>query len=166
VVRQAVPLQPMEVHGGADLHVQPGERPHARAGGCPKEAVTLWGTHAQAGSCQDLWTRGERSPRRSRFASRTCDPAGDPRCSSLFLKSCSLWEGLMLDKFMEYCLPREGPHAGVGEECEEEGVAETTCDELTTTPIPHFPSPCAAQGEEIEKIRSEVEPLPLGRKEG
>jgi len=27
VVRQAVPLQPMEVHGGADLHLQPGEDP-------------------------------------------------------------------------------------------------------------------------------------------
>jgi len=27
MVRQAVPLQPMEVHGGADLHLQPGQDP-------------------------------------------------------------------------------------------------------------------------------------------
>jgi len=27
MVRQAVPLQPMEVHGGADLHLQPMEDP-------------------------------------------------------------------------------------------------------------------------------------------
>jgi len=27
LVRQAVPLQPMEVHGGADLHLQPMEDP-------------------------------------------------------------------------------------------------------------------------------------------
>ena len=27
MVRQAVPLKPMEVHSGADLHLQPGEEP-------------------------------------------------------------------------------------------------------------------------------------------
>ena len=27
MVRQAVPLQPMEVHGGADIHLQPMEDP-------------------------------------------------------------------------------------------------------------------------------------------
>jgi len=27
IVRQAVPLKPMEVHGGADLHLQPMEDP-------------------------------------------------------------------------------------------------------------------------------------------
>ena len=27
MVRQAVPLQPREVHGGVDLHLQPGEDP-------------------------------------------------------------------------------------------------------------------------------------------
>ena len=36
VRQQAVPLQPMEVHGGA--------------GGCPKEAVMLWEARAGAGS--------------------------------------------------------------------------------------------------------------------
>ena len=98
----------------------------------------------------------ERSPRRSRFSGRTCDPVGDPRWSSLFLKdctlwkgptlvqfvkNCSLWEGLTLEKFVEDCLPWEGPHAGAGEEHEEEGAAETTCAELTATPIPRPPAP-------------------------
>ena len=46
---------------------------------------------------------------------------------------------------MENCLPWEGPHTGAGEECEEsspeeEGTAETTCDELIVTPIPHPPA--------------------------
>ena len=79
-------------------------------------------------------TCGERSPRWSRFAGRTCDPVGDPRWSSLLLKDCTLWmgptleqfvkncspwEGLTLEKFVEDCLPWEGPHAGAGEACEE-----------------------------------------------
>jgi len=98
----------------------PWKGPHTGAGGCLKEAVTPWGAHAGAGSCQDLWTHGERSPHQSRFSGRACDPHGDPRWSSLFLKdctpwegptlgqflkSCSLWEGLTLEKFVENCLP-------------------------------------------------------------
>ncbi|KAK4823683.1 hypothetical protein QYF61_005654 [Mycteria americana] len=73
-------------------------------------------------------------PTWTRFGGRTCDPVGDPRWSSLFLKdctpwkgptlehfvkNCSLWEGLMLEKFVENCLLWEGPHAGAGEESEE-----------------------------------------------
>ena len=96
--------------------------------------MTPWEARAGAGSWQDLWPHGERSPRWSRFAGRTCDPMGDPRWSSLFLKdctpwkgptmeqflkNCSLWEGLTLEKFMEDCLSWEGPHTGAGEECEE-----------------------------------------------
>ena len=38
---------------------------------------------------------------------------------------------------------------------EDEEAAETTCDELTTTPIPRPPVPL--RGEEVE-ARSEVEP--------
>ncbi|GAB0209698.1 hypothetical protein GRJ2_003435500 [Grus japonensis] len=51
---------------------------------------------------------------------------------------------------------------------EEEGAAETKCDELTTTPIPHPPvnphslSPCAAGGEEVEKLGVKSSP---GRRE-
>ncbi|KAK4818051.1 LOW QUALITY PROTEIN: hypothetical protein QYF61_004578 [Mycteria americana] len=100
MVRQAVPLQPMEVNGGADIHLQPMEvnggadihlQPMEVNGGadiylqpvedpcwsrwiCLKEAVTLWEACAGAGSWQDLWTHAERSPCWSRFAGRTCDP--------------------------------------------------------------------------------------------
>ena len=82
--------------------------PHARAGGCLKEAVTPWGAHARAGSCQDLWPRGERSPCWSMFAGRACDPVGDPRLSILFLKDCTPWEGLTLEQFVKSCSPWEG----------------------------------------------------------
>ena len=63
MVRQVVPLHPMEVNGGADIHLQPMERPHAGGGGCaPKEAVAPWEARAGAGCWQDLWPHGERSP--------------------------------------------------------------------------------------------------------
>jgi len=32
MLRQAVPLQPMEVHGGADLHLKPMEKPTQEQG--------------------------------------------------------------------------------------------------------------------------------------
>ncbi|GAB0188058.1 EH domain-containing protein 4 [Grus japonensis] len=89
MVRQAVPLQPMEDDGGADIHLQPVEDPMLEQVDALKEVVTLWEAHAGAGSWQDLWPHGERSPRQSRFAGRTCDPMGDPRWSSLLLKVCT-----------------------------------------------------------------------------
>ncbi|KAK4821782.1 hypothetical protein QYF61_002198 [Mycteria americana] len=81
---------------------------------------------------------------------------GDPRGNSLclkdrtlwkgpmleqFVKNCSPWEGLTLEKFLKDCLLSVEPHAGAGEEREEEGAAESTCDELTTTPISSPPVP-------------------------
>ena len=44
----------------------------------------------------------------------------------------------------------ERPQAEAEEECEEEGAAETTCDELTITPIPH---PLVLLGGRRERIR-------------
>jgi len=76
------------------------------------------------------------------------------------VKNCSLWEGAMLEKFMEDCLLWEGPHTGAGEECEEEGAAETKCDELTTTPIPH--PPALLRGEEAENIGRKGKPEKKG----
>jgi len=70
---------------------------------------------------------------------------GDPFWSSLFLKDCTPWKGPMLGQFTENCLSWEGPHAEAGEEREEEGAAETTWDELTSTPIPHPPAPLAGR---------------------
>ena len=72
MVRQAVPLQPMEGLQWSRYPPAACGGPHAGAGGCPKEAVTLWKAHAGAGSWQDLWTHGKRSPRWSRFAGRIC----------------------------------------------------------------------------------------------
>ena len=47
VVRQAVPLQPMEVHGGADIHLQPVEDPMPEQvdepkGGCEPVGSLRW----------------------------------------------------------------------------------------------------------------------------
>jgi len=78
-------------------------------------------------------------PTLEQVAGRTCDQVGDPRGSSLFLKDCTPWEGPTLGQFVKSCSPWEGPLDGAGEEHEEEGASETTCDELTATPIPHSP---------------------------
>jgi len=43
---------------------------------------------------------------------------------------------------------------------EEEGAAETTCDELTVTPIPHPPAPFGK-----EEVESSGVKLSLGRRE-
>ncbi|GAB0179334.1 acid sphingomyelinase-like phosphodiesterase 3b [Grus japonensis] len=56
MVRQAVPRQPMEVHGGADSHLQPMEDP------MPEQV------DAPEGGCDPVG-----SPRWGRFAGRTCD---------------------------------------------------------------------------------------------
>ncbi|KAK4817118.1 hypothetical protein QYF61_027981 [Mycteria americana] len=164
------PLEPMEDHNAAC------GGPHTGVDGdTMKEAVTLWRVHTGAGSRQ-VPQPVERSPCRSRFSGRTCDPVGDPCGSSLFLKdctlwkgpmleqflkNCSVWEGPMLEKFMKDCLPWEGPHAVAGEETEEEEGAETTCDELTATPIPH---PLCCFGGGGREIGSEVEPGKKGGK--
>ena len=65
------------------------------------------------------------------------------------MKDCSSWEGLTPEHFMENCLSWEGPHAGAGAECEEEGAAETTCDELTTSSIPLPPVPLRGRRDRI-----------------
>ena len=91
-MRQAVPLQPIEVHGGADIHLQPMADP------------TLEQVDVPEGSC---------------------DPMESPCWSRLLSAAVAPWEG---------------PHTGAEEEHEEEGVAETTCDELTATPAPCPPA--------------------------
>jgi len=78
-----------------------------------------------------------------------------------FIKSCSLWEGLTLEKFMENSFPWEGLLDETGEESEEEGAAETTCDELTTTPIPC--PPVLLSGKEVENSGVKLSP---GRRGG
>jgi len=48
-----------------------------------------------------------------------------------------------------------------GAECEEEGAAETTCDELTATPIPCPPVLLRGRTQRILRVK-----LSLGRREG
>jgi len=73
------------------------------------------------------------------------------------MKNCNLLEGPMLEQFVKDCIPWVGPHAGAGEESEEEGAAQTKHDELSVTPIPHLPAL------EVKKTRVK---LSLGRREG
>lgn len=97
----------MKVNSKANISASASAGPHVEAGGCPKEAVEA---HTGGGSWQDLWTHGQKSLGWSKFAGRTCDPVGNPHCSSLFLKDYSLeqfvkkgslWEGLTLERFTE-----------------------------------------------------------------
>ncbi|GAB0207533.1 zinc finger and BTB domain-containing protein 5 [Grus japonensis] len=106
MVMQVVSLQPMEDHGGADIDPAAHGRPHTRA---LKEAVAMWRTRAGVGSWQELRPYGERSPCRSRFAGRTCDPVGDPCWSSLLLKDLIPWKGPMLEQFVKNYSLWEGP---------------------------------------------------------
>lgn len=89
---------------------------------------------------------------------KTCRPV-EGLTPEQCVKNCCLWEGLILQNFMGDCLPREGPHSGAGEECEEsfpeeEGESETTCDELTIAPTPCPLCHCLGGGRELV---SEVE---------
>jgi len=86
MVRQAAPLQAMEIHGGADIH-----------------PAACGGLHAGAGSWQELQPI-ERSPCSSRFSGGTCDPVGKPCWRNLFLKDCTAWTGPTLEKFVQDCL--------------------------------------------------------------
>jgi len=51
MVRQAVPCSPWRSMEEQISTCSPWKGPYAGAGGCLKEAVTLWGAHAGAGSC-------------------------------------------------------------------------------------------------------------------
>ncbi|KAM9590910.1 uncharacterized protein ACIBXB_005942 [Morphnus guianensis] len=109
-----------EVHGRADIHLQPMEDP------TPEQVDTPEGG---------------------------CDPMESPYWSRILAGPVTPWR----EKPM---LEQEGPHTGGREEHEEEGMAETICDELTTNHIPHPPVPLGGGGREFG---SKVE---LGKKEG
>ena len=124
MVRQVVPLQPMEVHGGADIHLQPMEDP------------TLEQVDVPEGSC---------------------DPMESPCWSRLLSAAVAPWRGAHAGAGLLAgpVTPWEGPHTGAEEEHEEEGAAETTCDELTASPAP-CPLRCLRGGG--REVRSEDEP--------
>ena len=76
MVMQVVPLQHMEVHGGADIHPAAHGGPHAGAGGCAlKEAVSMWRARAGAGSWKNMALCVEDCTLDQVFwQRRTCDP--------------------------------------------------------------------------------------------
>ena len=82
VVRQVVPLQPMEVHGGAAIHLQPMEDPmleqvDAPRGGCDPMGR---GAHAEASLLAGLLTPWE------------------DLMLQKFMEDCLLWWDLMLEQ--------------------------------------------------------------------
>jgi len=140
----------------------PWKGPHTGVGGSLKEAVTPWGALCWSRLLPGLADPWREEPTPDRFAGRACDHMGDPCWSSLFLKDCTRWEGNHAGADHEELEPVGRTH--VGEVCgelspvrgictleqgksmrtllpERQGAAETTSDELTTTPIPHPPVP-------------------------
>ncbi|GAB0202756.1 hypothetical protein GRJ2_002741200 [Grus japonensis] len=100
-VKQAVPLQPIEDDGEADIHLQPVEDPTPEMVETPEGGCDLWEAHARAVLLAGLVTLWE-----------------GPTLEQL-VKNCSPWERLTLEKLVEDCLLWEGPQAGAGAECEE-----------------------------------------------
>ncbi|KAJ7427851.1 sperm flagellar 2 [Willisornis vidua] len=78
----------MEVHSGAEIHMQPLDNPTPEHVVDQKKAVTPW--EACTGR-----VCGEKSPCWSRFVDRTCDPMGVPVLEQPVLKHCAPWKGPM-----------------------------------------------------------------------
>ncbi|GAB0188539.1 zinc finger and BTB domain-containing protein 5 [Grus japonensis] len=99
MVRQAVLLQPMEVNGGADIHLQPMEHtvPEQMDGGPAADQTP-------GRNCSPM----DKSPHWSRSSGRTCGPTGDPLRNSPFLKNCTPWKGPTPEKFVKNCSAWEG----------------------------------------------------------
>ncbi|KAJ7403390.1 hypothetical protein BTVI_77315 [Pitangus sulphuratus] len=74
--KAAVPLQPMEVNSGAEIHPQPLEDPPHWSEWIPEGCCAL--IAQLESSLKDLWSHKERNPGWSRFARRACDIVGDP----------------------------------------------------------------------------------------
>ncbi|OPJ75572.1 hypothetical protein AV530_004877 [Patagioenas fasciata monilis] len=83
-----VPLQPMEIHSGAEIYRQ------------SMEDSTSDQTDVPRGDWNPIETHGERRPHWRKFSGRTCDSHA---WSSLFLKECTLWMGPMLEQFVKNC---------------------------------------------------------------
>ncbi|KAK4828288.1 hypothetical protein QYF61_024953 [Mycteria americana] len=93
-------LTPMDVNGGADIHLQPMEDPMLEQVDTPK------------GGCDPGTTLEQSVPE------RLVTPWKGPMLEQL-VKNCSPLEGFTLEEFVEDCLLWEGLHDGAGEECEE-----------------------------------------------
>jgi len=153
--KHVVPLQPMKVHGRADIHMQSMEDPTPEQVDVPWRKLQPVDSSHWSRLLAGAVARGEEPMPRQVFW-QDFWPMSHLHWSSLFLMYCGPWKGPTLEQFMkrsslweeppsdqfvEDCLLWEGHHAGAGEESEEEEAAERTCDELTVTPIPHPPVP-------------------------
>jgi len=117
----------MEVHGGADIHLQPVED-------TPLEKVD-----APKGGCDPVGRSCSKTDQLLAEAELEHAPG---RTCGLMGRGAHAGAGLLA----ELVTPWEGPPLGQEQSVrspppEEEGVAEITCDELTVTPIPSSPVP-------------------------
>ncbi|OPJ67041.1 hypothetical protein AV530_016965 [Patagioenas fasciata monilis] len=160
MVRLAVPLQPMEFHGGSEIPLLFPEDPMLVQVDASEGSCDSVGSLCSSKLLAEPVIHEERSPHGSRFAGRINDLMEDPRWTSLFLKDCTLWKGLTLGQFMKTEANRKDPRwrsswrtvyhgrdpmLEQGKRVriaplEEEGAAETTCDKLLAIPIPCPPS--------------------------
>ena len=68
---------------------------------------------------------------------------------------------------MKDCIPWKGPHVGTGEQCDGERLAETTCCQLTATPVPCPLAPLGWEGGgAVRRAGNEGLKLRLGRRKG
>lgn len=92
-------LQPTEVYGGAEIHWQPLEGDHERAG-CLKEAMTLWEvrTYGDEPMPQQIWWQN-------------LGPCGDPHWSRS--EELQPWDWTHVGAVCAALCSRGGPRAGV-----------------------------------------------------
>jgi len=105
VERQAVPMQPVEVHGGANVQLQPVEDPMPEQADAPKGSCDCGKPTLEQAPSR---TCGERSPHKEPVCWQDFRPHKDPCWSSLFQKNCTLWKGPILEQFVKNCSPLEG----------------------------------------------------------
>ncbi|KAK4824529.1 hypothetical protein QYF61_016109 [Mycteria americana] len=150
-MRHVALLQLMESHAEADIHTVARGGPHVGASGCAlKEAA------AHGDPIQEQAPGRSCGPRR-RVHAGACFLAGPVACGGPMREQFvpeGLYsvEGPMLEQLVKKCIPWEGPHTGVGEQCYEEGAAEKTRYGLTTTLIPHPPVLLEREKEEGVKL--------------
>ena len=156
IVRQAVPCSPWRSTVEQTSTCSPWRTSCRSRWMHPKEAVTLWEAHTGAGSWQDLWPRGR--PMLEQFVPEGLQPYGSgPHWSSSW-RTVAHGKDSSWKKFVENCLPWEGPHARAGEESEKSALRQRQRGMNWLQP----PFPCATWGK-VEKLGVKSS---LGRREG
>ena len=110
----------MEVSGGADAHLQPGEEPSPEQGDAPEDGHDSMG-----------------KPVLEQSVPEGLQPMGGTHSREVCEGLCPVGG-----------TPRWGRGGVRSPPPEEEGAAETTCEELTPTPIPRPPAPPGGGGRE------------------